>query len=276
MKKISPWTMTVLSLLGLLLVMARPWRWFDVAESTPTSVGEAPPPLGQSASTVAPHELVASAPTAKEDVAQAPGPELAPALIGLIGTKAFHALFLEDDLSRRVVATVDNLGRDSAPASLWPVVPAEGRFETRKSDGPVQIEFISAANAARYAPHVLLLETISLPELVRTYRAVYPLLQRSHAELGLPQRSFHVRLLDVLDLLSRTPEPPSPVAVVPPDIRGPIQPLRPWVLYAYADPDLESLTAGQKILLRMDSVQRKRVLARLSELRTLLAAAGQP
>ena len=36
-----------------------------------------------------------------------------------------------NDFARRFVATVDNLGREQAPARLWPVNPAAGRFGTR-------------------------------------------------------------------------------------------------------------------------------------------------
>jgi len=282
MKKLAPWPLAGLLLVGLLVVAVRPWRWFEAAEpqvplvEQPADPVLAAEPSGSAAAAMAPTEVAPSGATADVAAATVAEPDLTASLIELIGPKAFHSMFLSDDLVRRLVATIDNLGRDSAPASLWPMVPAEGRFETGAIEGNLQSEAISASNAARYAPHVLLLETISLPQLVRIYRSVYPALQRGHAELGLPTRSFHVRLLAVLDLLLATPERDPPIAVLPPDIRGPIQPLRPWVLYVYADPALESLAAGQKILLRMEPAQRARVKARLAELRALLAAAGQP
>jgi len=44
------------------------------------------------------------------------------------------------------------------------------------------------------------------------------------------------------------------------------------VLYEFDDPQLESLTAGQKILVRMGLDNERRVKARLAELRGLIAA----
>jgi hypothetical protein len=57
------------------------------------------------------------------------------------------------------------------------------------------------------------------------------------------------------------------------EIKGPVQPERPWVLYEFADPDLQSLSAGQRLLLRMGPVNERRVKAKLEEIRRLVAAA---
>jgi len=65
------------------------------------------------------------------DAAQT-GPSAAPldfqgALDDLFGARTVASMFLVDDFARRLVATVDNLGRSSASSRLWPVVPAAGR-----------------------------------------------------------------------------------------------------------------------------------------------------
>jgi hypothetical protein len=57
-----------------------------------------------------------------------------------------------------------------------------------------------------------------------------------------------------------------------PTVNGPVQPQRPWLLYEFDDPQLEALTAGQKILLRMGVGNERRVKAKLVELRGLIAA----
>jgi hypothetical protein len=56
-----------------------------------------------------------------------------------------------------------------------------------------------------------------------------------------------------------------------PTIAGTEQPQRPWVLYEFDDPALQSLSAGQRILLRMGPVNERRVKARLAEFRRLVA-----
>jgi len=52
--------------------------------------------------------------------------------------------------------------------------------------------------------------------------------------------------------------------------------VQPKVLYEFADPDLETRSAGQKILLRMGKDNELRVKAKLREIRgALLAAAAK-
>ena len=46
---------------------------------------------------------------------------------------------------------------------------------------------------------------------------------------------------------------------------------RPWVSYEFVDPKLESLSAGQKMLVRMGPVNERRMKAKLKELRALVA-----
>ena len=56
-----------------------------------------------------------------------------------------------------------------------------------------------------------------------------------------------------------------------PAIAGTEQPQRPWVLYEFDDPALQSLSAGQRALLRMGPVNERRVKARLAEFRRFIA-----
>jgi len=56
-----------------------------------------------------------------------------------------------------------------------------------------------------------------------------------------------------------------------PDIRGPLKPTRPWVLYRFSDPALEGLSSGQKILLRVGRENEKRLKSKLVEIRKQIA-----
>jgi hypothetical protein len=58
------------------------------------------------------------------------------------------------------------------------------------------------------------------------------------------------------------------------EVKGPYAPQRPWVHYRFADPELESLAAGQKILLRMGPDNERRLKAKLRELRGQLIGMG--
>ena len=65
-------------------------------------------------------------------------------------------------------------------------------------------------------------------------------------------------------MLIATREAPGQLAIV-----------QPKVLYEFADPALEALPSGQKILLRSGPVNERRLKARLAELRKALVAGGQ-
>jgi hypothetical protein len=54
---------------------------------------------------------------------------------------------------------------------------------------------------------------------------------------------------------------------VAPEITGPVALAQPKVLYEFADPELESRSAGQKILMRMGAENAARVKTKLREIR---------
>ncbi len=203
--------------------------------------------------------LAASAPSTRFDL-QAEMSEL-------FGLRTVQSLFQLDDFSRRLAATVDNLGRSQAPAALWPMHPASGRFTVEEREGST---FIGTDNALRYAPYVLLLETVNVQQAAALYARIYPSLQKSYEELGYPKGYFNDRLVEVIDLLLATPETDAPLEVRLPPINGPVRPARPWVLYEFADPSLQALSSGQKVLLRMGVINERRVKARLAEFRRLV------
>ena len=193
--------------------------------------------------------------------------EISRGLTDLLGRDAVDTFLQADDFPRRFVATVDNLARAHAPRLLWPVQPAPDRFTVdQTASGPV----IGLANAGRYTPFVLMAEAVDPRGAVDLYARLYPLLQRAYEDLGFPNRYFNDRVVAVLDVLLATPDVEYPVALHLTQVKGPYAPERPWVRYEFADPELESLTAGQKILLRMGSVNQRRLKGKLDAIRAEL------
>jgi hypothetical protein len=168
---------------------------------------------------------------------------------------------------------VDNLGRSHAPVAVWPVNPTAGRLVVEKKDGG---DVIGSDNGLRYTPFVLLVETVDLRKAVAVYARLYPLLQKAYEDIGFPKRYFNDRLVEVIDLLLATPDISEPLKVRLPQINGPVQPERPWVLYEFEDSALQSLSAGQKILLRMGPVNERRMKGKLAEIRELVTAGSLP
>jgi len=196
----------------------------------------------------------------------------------LLGRKAVQSFLVSEGLVRKVVATIDNLGRDHAPSSMWPVVPTPGRFlvQSGKAGGST---VIGAPNFERYTPFIAVATSVDAQRVVGLYRRMYPLLQQAYEDLGYPGKYFNDRVVDVIDEIVRTPEPTAPVAVKAVEIPGAEGGAKVGGLYMYEDPALEARPLGQKILLRMGKANAARVKAKLAEIRRLIAtdfSAGVP
>ena len=108
------------------------------------------------------------------------------------------------------------------------------------------------------------LASVDARALVSTYVRAYPLFQKAYRELGYPKGNFNDRLVEAIDDMLAAPEIAAPVALI-----------RPKVLYEFADPDLETRSAGQKVLIRMGAANAAQVKAKLREIRKELLAAGE-
>jgi hypothetical protein len=91
----------------------------------------------------------------------------------------------------------------------------------------------------------------------------YPLFQQAYQALGYPNGYFNDRLVVTIDNLLAAPDITTDIAVV-----------RPNVMYQFADPKLEDLSAGQKLMLRMGPTNAAIVKAKLRELRAQVAVAA--
>jgi Protein of unknown function (DUF3014) len=191
----------------------------------------------------------------------------------LVGKKATGSFLQTDGFVRRFVATVDNLPRSQAPARMWPVQPTPSRFAVQ---GDGEARSIDPDNGARYTPFVLFVESVNTHHAVALYARLYPLFQQAYEELGYPGKYFNDRMVAVLDHLLSTPEPPGPVQVRLMEIKiqgqGDVNFEQPWVHYEFVDPQLEALSAGQKMLIRMGPVNERRLKAKLVDLRHQLAS----
>jgi hypothetical protein len=189
------------------------------------------------------------------------------ALVDLFGSSAVKSFLQSSDFPRRVVATIDNLGRSHAPSAIWPVRPAPGRFTVEEG---AQQTTIAAANAQRYAPFVRWAGDIDASKAVALYRRMYPLLEQAYRDLGFGDHYLNDRVVHVVDALLAAPEPKSPPQVRLQEVKGPYPSERPWVRYEYVDPELESLDAGQKIMVRVGPENERVLKHKLAEVRQLL------
>ena len=179
------------------------------------------------------------------------------ALKALPGSAAVEKMLVPQSLVRHIVVTVDNLPRKKVAVELRPLKATAGQFITAGNGDRVTL---APQNYQRYAPFIDLVKSTDSKQLAALYFHFYPLFQQAYEDLGYPNQYFNDRVIEVIDNLLETP-----------DIKGPIELVQPNVMYQYADPKLEALSAGQKTLLRMGSDDVGIAKAKLRELRALLA-----
>jgi hypothetical protein len=180
-------------------------------------------------------------------------PVVTDALTRLFGKQAIAEYLVPEHVIHNVVATLDNLPRRAAAAQARPVMPTAGRFIT---SGPEDARVLSPDNFKRYTPVVKLLAAADTDRLAGLYIRFYPLFQSAYEELGNSSAYFNDRLVDVIDHLLTTP-----------DVKGEIKLTQPSVYYQFADPALEALSAGQKVLIRMGSENAAIVKRKLRDFR---------
>jgi hypothetical protein len=191
------------------------------------------------------------------------------ALADLLGRQGVMAFLHVDGFVRRAVVTIDNLARPHAAPRLWPVQPTPGRLQ-RVVAGDA--ELIAPDNAKRYAPFVALVASVGPSQAAALYRRLYPLFQQAYAELGYPRGHFNDRLVEVIDHLLAAPEPKQPPAVRLTEVKGEVPSTRPWVRYEFVDPQLESLSSGQKIMVRIGTTNAQRLKAWLGGFRQAIVS----
>ena len=178
--------------------------------------------------------------------------------------------FVSDNVISRFVATVDALTSRQVPGQIMVARELEGTFVATGNEEPDSVirnvegdpipQFtLNPANYQRYDSQVAMFEALNAQELANLYHHYAPLSQEAYVELGYPDGNFHSRLIEVIDSLLATP-----------DLREPPQLIKPEAFYLFADPNLEALPAGQKILLRMGPTNAQRVKAKLQEIRAAL------
>ncbi|MGZ8255354.1 MAG: DUF3014 domain-containing protein [Burkholderiaceae bacterium] len=225
----------------------------------PPAAAEITPP----AEPVIEHPVEALRPTEPPPLALADSDDaLAAALGHLLGDERLRKWFHADAMVRRFVATVDNLPRQTVAMKVRSLQPVPGRFEVVRDGDAITI---GADNAARYTQYVQALERVDARQLAGVYLRFYPLFQQAYEELGYPKAYFNDRLVHTIDHLLATPE-----------IAGNLALKQPKVQYEFADPRLETLSAGQKAMLRMGPDNARRVKAKLRALRTEVTAKPKP
>lgn len=182
---------------------------------------------------------------------------VAQALAAIPSAEGLSEMLLARGLVPHIVATVDALPRRSIGASILPLRTPKGVFMTDTSSGqPV----LDTKDYARYAPYMKIVETVDPRTLVTWYVHWYPLFQEAYRQLGYPQGYFNDRLIAAINDMLAAPNARPPVALV----------ATPDGHFAFADPTWESLSVGQKLMIRIGPENERVLKSRLRSIRALL------
>lgn len=169
-------------------------------------------------------------------------------------------IFFLKHFIERFVVMIDNLPRDQLPATHRPFKKVPGQFAVFGQNENLTLDPV---NYHRYQPLIRLVASADPQQVVAVYVRLYPLFQEAYVKLGYPKAYFNDRLVEVLDHLLATPQARDPILLV-----------RPKYYYHYADPGLEALSAGQKMLLRTGPENAQQIKRLLKTYRTALAGAA--
>ena len=234
----------------------------ETPQPQPVAVEQAPAPNPDEVETLTRHPVPQAQSRATEPAIPLPALDDSDDAIQQALEPPFRAQPLDtllnfDGFINRVVVTVDNLPRAKLPIQRLPTKPLGGKFLVEQEAGGVIA--IDPANYKRYAKYVELFEGMDSRKIAAVYFRFYPLFQDAYKDLGYKSAYFNDRVVAAIDDLLAAPEVHDPVRLV-----------QPSVFYKYADAQLENLSAGQRLMIRIGSENAARVKAKLRELRDAL------
>ena len=232
------------------------------ASTTAAAAGTAAPaPASAIQHPIAQAAVPASASTAPLPALDDSDASVRSALVAL-GGDGLKDLLLPQSVVNHIVATVDALPRHALGSSfILPLRTPRGAFRAGETQGILTAD---ARNAERYAPYMAVVQHADPRALVAWYVHSYPLFQQAWRELGYPKGYFNDRLIVAIDDMLAAPAPAQPPALQL--VQG---------RYVYVDPALESLSVGQKLMLRLGPSNEAELKAKLRTIRNLLTA-GPP
>ena len=170
-------------------------------------------------------------------------------------------LLATDDLLRRFVVSVENIGRGVSPVRQLSGVSVDGGFSVER---PYSDTAISPASFARYDGLSSTVAELDVAALARIYGQLRPRIDEAYAELG-GEGTFDTAMeRAIVHLLE-----------VSPDLgRGQVRPVK-GTTYAWTSTDAENLSSAQKHLLRMGPGNARKVQATLRQFAQALGISAE-
>jgi hypothetical protein len=164
----------------------------------------------------------------------------------------------KQNLIQQATGLIDGFSRGLVLRKLLPVDPPKEAFGVLEQGEQTVMD---PAGYSRYDDYAEAIATLDTSVLVGSFHTLRPLYEQAYGQLGLNPDDFDNALIRTLDRVIATPE-----------IEQPIPLTRKSVMYQFADPQLEQLSAVQKQLLRMGPDNLRRIKEQARALRAGLLA----
>jgi hypothetical protein len=157
---------------------------------------------------------------------------------------------VSDELVRKFVIMIENISRGEFPERNLPLVYPEEKMTVTELGS--EFYLMDEQSYERFNVLVTSLTNISTEMAVDFYQQLQPLFRQAYAELGLRNSEFNdVFMLAVDNVLNARTAP------------QPQQLIRPNLNYLYANPEIESYSDVEKLLLRLGPENTERLQRRL-------------
>jgi len=158
-----------------------------------------------------------------------------------------------DELIRKFVVLVDNVARGNVPRQHIAFLTPRGKFAVTKISE--ETHYLDEKSYSRYDLVTEIFISLDTRRAVEFYSLIRPLFQQAFNDLGYPNRRFEDMMFIGIGRLLETPDLPQPIKLV-----------RPSVMYKFANPRVERLSAAQKQLIRMGPKNTKVIKEKLGEI----------
>jgi hypothetical protein len=174
-------------------------------------------------------------------------------VVSLTRNEGINAWLGANQLIRRCVSFIDNVAHGNVARQQVPFLAPDKPFKARQiSDNEYEMD---ESSYDRYDLVTNIFVSIDSKRAAEFYVLVRPLFQKAYAELGYPDDDFDKVVFSAIGRLLETPAVDSTVKLV-----------RPVVMYKFADPKLEALSAAQKQLIRMGPKNSRAIKTKLGDL----------
>ncbi|MDP2562834.1 DUF3014 domain-containing protein [Psychrobium sp. 1_MG-2023] len=164
---------------------------------------------------------------------------------------------LHKDILLNFVTFTDNFSRGDLATKFSPINKPNNKFSVYEVDNEI---YLDEASYQRYSHYVDIINSLNIDLAVKHYQYLMPLINQAYSELGYPDDSFNDTLISAIEVMLDAPT-----------IREPIKLIAPSAMYKFADSELESLPAAQKLMLRMGPENTTKLRPKLQQIQRALS-----